>query len=213
MWFLSPAKNAMKIYWAYNIGFDVCLIHAAMLCGRDRSRAHSTNLSRWVALRATPFYFECIRIYLFSCSFVQHTMRPTECVAEQCNMSNGRNHCYDEHNEYLLVLCTCCGSTGVHECCFNGKNDFICNDCDPPSKKRRKLDDSADDTIECSPQPASPSKKKRRKVAKPIDRTDMNNNGVQPNSSAETSASTSTNDFVVWNFSIKLPLDSCRCKN
>lgn len=133
-------------------------------------------------------------------------MRPKECVAEQCNVINGRNYCYDENNEYLLILCTCCGSNGVHECCLNGKEDFVCSVCEPPSKKRRKINETIDvDTIQCEQQPELPSKK-RRKIAKSIENTDMNNN-LPLNVSSE--ASTSKTDFVLWEISIKLtPLDN-----
>lgn len=121
----------------------------------------------------------------------QHIIRPNECVAQRCYMSNGRNHCYDENNEYLLILCTCCGSNGVHESCLIGTEDFICNDCrpPPPAKKRRRLNETIHmDTIYCEPQlenDEQPSNK-RRKTIKSIEKTDTNNN-VQMKSSTETS--------------------------
>ena len=118
-------------------------------------------------------------------------MRPNECMAKQCSMSNGRNYCYDENNEYLLILCVCCGSNGVHKCCLDGTKDFICKDCGPallptpkppaPAKKRRRLNETIGiDTLNSEPQPS----KKRRKITKSIDKTDLNNN-AQINSPTE----------------------------
>lgn len=105
-------------------------------------------------------------------------MRPSECVAKpSCNMSKGRSYCYDKNNEYLLILCDCCGSSGVHKCCLIGTDYFICNDCgSPPAKKRRILNDAiALDTVSSVPSLEVPSKK-RRKTTKCIDNTDINNN-------------------------------------
>lgn len=135
-------------------------------------------------------------------------MRPKECVAAQCNMSNGRDYCYDENDGYLLELCTCCGSNGVHKCCLDEGKKFTCNDCEPPSKKRRRLNDDTNvnsiDTIICETQPVLQASNKRRKIIKPIDQTDMNNN-VQPNSSSEALTSASSADFVPLIFRIELP--------
>lgn len=131
-------------------------------------------------------------------------MRPSKCVAKRCGMSNGRDYCYNENNEYLLIVCTNCGSNGVHECCLNDKDDFICNDCGPPSNKRRKLNEANGiDTMYYEPQPKQ-SLKKRRKIAKPIYETDANNN-VEMESSPKTSKSTSKPGFVLWEIRIKLP--------
>lgn len=105
-------------------------------------------------------------------------MRPSECVAKRCHMPNGRNYCYDENNDYLLILCECCGSNGVHECCSNGTDDlWTCNDCGPPpAKKRRILNDTITiDTVGSMPPLKVPSKK-RRKTTGCIDDADINNN-------------------------------------
>lgn len=54
-------------------------------------------------------------------------------------MQQGRQYCYDENNEYLLVVCEHCGSAGVHERCMQKKRRFLCDDCklEPPRKKRK----------------------------------------------------------------------------
>lgn len=117
-------------------------------------------------------------------------------------MSNGRNYCYDENNEYLLILCTCCGSNGVHECCLNETDDFICNDCGPPpAKKRRNSNETIDmDTMYCETQLEVPSNK-RRKIAKSIDEIDMNNNNAIK---SPTKTVTSKQNLVLCEISIKL---------
>lgn len=147
-------------------------------------------------------------------------MRPSECVAKRCNMSNGRNYCYDENHDYLLILCACCGSNGVHECCLSGTDDFTCNDCGPPpAKKRRLLNDTiAIDTISSKPLLDVPSKK-RRKTTGCIDNVDMNNN-VQMKSSTtkpkyllrgiSIKLTRLENTFKKWMLSFKLLFKNCK---
>lgn len=129
---------------------------------------------------------------------IQHLMRPSECVAKRCQMSHGRSYCYDEDNEYLLTLCTCCGSNGVHECCLNGTVDFICNDCGPPpAKKRRIVSETIAMDVTKYDRQLEVSSMKRRKIAKCIDTADINNN-------VQISTSTPKPKFVLRELSIKL---------
>lgn len=41
-------------------------------------------------------------------------------------------------------MCECCGSKGVHEHCLGAKAVFVCDDCEPPSKKRKKMPEPID---------------------------------------------------------------------
>lgn len=79
---------------------------------------------------------------------MQHDIRPVECVAKSCKSRQGRMNYIDKKGEYLLVVCQCCGSKGVHKCCLKRKSEFLCDDCDfKPISKKRKLTEDRDDSV------------------------------------------------------------------